>query len=388
MSKFASQPGPYASVRVTLSPAAPPVEAMRFITLATFERMFGCSVNSLPQNTCVMGWVKSEQRWYCAPESFAVHTATHLSHTFHTFGTKKLLPFLANRVFPRLEIEAIWFPYCFYDAWRERVAYSPTYHWIMPGDLSASVEWQGEPGALPMLSPSHHWLVCQGAQRGDPGAFVVPDGHYLTQHHYAELFRTVTQSRVAWADKLPRAVLAAGDHGENSNFFTPRPEPGMHPRRLLRDVVAAGNLDVDVFLGANVSLSRQLRYRYIVDVDGFARTWSAWAWKMMSGSTVLSLDSIWTSFFSDQFLPWEHFIPIANDCSDLAEKLRWCRDNDTECQAIAARAQARAMHVYDLETVTARVATQLRAQLTAAPPADWLDAVARNVALKPAANAV
>lgn len=337
--------------------------------------MFACTVNALPQNVCVMGWVQSEQQWYCAPESFAVHTTTHLSHTFHTFGTKKLLAFLSTQVFPRMALDSIWFPYCFFDAWRERTMYSSAYHWVMSPDMSTWMEWRGPAGAIPILSPDRHWLVCQGAHVGDPSAFMVPDGHYLTQQHYADLFARVARSRTAWDTKLPRAILAAGDHGENSNFFQPRSEPGMHPRRLFRDVVAAENLDVDVFLGANVSLHEQLRYRYIVDVDGFARTWSAWAWKMMSGATVLSLASPWTTFFNEQFSPWEHFVPVANDSADLAEKLQWCRDHDAECRAIAERAEQRALQVYALDAVTARVAGQLSAQLAAPPPADWLAAV-------------
>lgn len=378
MSKFADQPQPFSSYRITVGPAQAPRQALRFIALAAFERMFACAVNSLPQNVCVMGWNRSEQQWYCAPEWFAIHANTHLSHTFHTFGTKKLLTFLATRVLPRLDLDSLWFPYCFYDAWRERIAYTSSYKWVVPPDMSTWTEWRGAPGEIPILSPSRHWLVCQGAQMGDPSAFIVPDGHYLTQNHYAQLFATVAQNRIAWIDKLPRAILAAGDHGESSNFFVPRTEPNIHPRRRLRDVVDAEDLAVDVFLGANISLPQQLRYRYIVDVDGFARTWSAWAWKMMSGSTVLSVASIWTSFFNEQFVPWEHFVPVANDSSDLAEKLQWCHEHDSECQAIAERAKERATLVYDLETVSGRVVDGLRAQLAMTPPSDWLAAVATN----------
>lgn len=128
------------------------------------------------------------------------------------------------------------------------------------------------------------------------------------------------------------------------------------------------NLAVDLYLGQNVSLSEQLSYRYIIDADGYARTWSAWAWKMMSGSTVLSLESPWTAFFTEQFSPWEHFVPIANDCSDLAEKLYWCRDNDTECQAIAKRACEHAKTVYDIASVTKQMTIRFRERLAELAP--------------------
>ena len=359
------------NVRMTLGPIARPVDTIRFVSIQTFEQMFSCRINSLPQNVCLMGWIKNEQRWYCAPEALARPHSTHLSHTFHTFGTKKLLSLLSTRVFPQLDVPSVWFPYCFYDAWRERTVFSSNYRWVVPPDMADWTEWRGEAGELPILSPTRPWVVCQGSHRGDPSACVVVDAHYLMQNNYVELFSEVQSHRIAWGSKKPRAVLAGADHGENANFFVPSEDATLNPRRLLRSTVANQNLTVDVYLGQNVSLGEQLSYRYIIDADGYARTWSAWAWKMMSGSTVLSLESPWTAFFTEQFLPWEHFVPVANDCSDLAEKLDWCRDNDTECQAIANRARERAMRVYDVNEVTSRMVSRLRECLAAPSPDGW-----------------
>ncbi len=359
------------NIRVTLGPLARPLDTMRFVSIRTFEEMFTCEINSLPKNVCLMGWLKREQRWYCAPESLARQHSAHFSHTFHTFGTRKLLPFLSMRAFPQLDLSSIWFPYCFFDAWRERTVFSPNYRWMPPPDMTEWLEWKGAPGEIPILSPSRHWAVCQGSHRGDPSAFVVPDAHYLLQNYYIDLFSDVKMHHVPWNNRKPRAILAAGDYGESSNFFHPPLDPTMHPRRLFRATVADKGLAADVYLGESVSLADQLGYRYIVDVDGYARTWSAWAWKMMSGATVISLESPWTAFFNDQFAPWQHFVPVANDCSDLAEKLQWCRDNDAECQAIANRARDRAMVVYDLDNVTKRVVSQLRERLAEPAPDGW-----------------
>ncbi|HNY45337.1 MAG TPA: glycosyl transferase family 90, partial [Casimicrobium sp.] len=60
------------------------------------------------------------------------------------------------------------------------------------------------------------------------------------------------------------------------------------------------------------------------------------------------------------FQPWEHFVPVANDCADLAEKLQWCRDNDSECEAIAQRARAQATRVYDPVVVADELLQDLR----------------------------
>ncbi len=350
MSKYGSQLATASQIRVTLGPVARPASALRYVTIADFERIFSCKINSLPQNVCLIGWLKSERCWYCAPTAFSVQSATHASIVFHRHGSERLLRFLSQHIVEQLEVSALWFSFCFYDAWRERNLYSNEYRWVTPADLSGHMEWRGSPGDLPVLSPTRHWLACFGAHRGDPSALLQPDPHYLGGY-YGALFAELLPFKTPWADRKERAVLSAGDHGESCNLFEPLADRSVHPRRLLKAVVAEQKLDVDVFLGQPFSRGEQLAYRYIVDVDGFARTWDAWAWKMMSGSTVLAVASPWVSFFSEQFSPWQHYVPINNDCSDLAEKLEWCRNHAAECAAIAGRAGERASVVYDPATV-------------------------------------
>lgn len=371
MSKYSSQLVAPSQIRVTLGPVARPASALRYVSVAEFERMFSCKINSLPQNVCLIGWLKSERCWYCSPSSFGVLRATHASFVFHRHGSERLLRFLAEHIVGPLEVSALWFPFCFYDAWRERNQFSDRYRWVTPSDLTNCPEWHGEPGEIPMLSPTRHWLACFGAHRGDPGALLQPDPHYL-DNYYQALFAELEPFRTPWSARKSRAVFAAGDHGESCNLFVPLPDRSVHPRRLFQSVVTAQTLEVDVFLGQPFSRAEQLAYRYIVDIDGFARTWDAWAWKMMSGSTVLAVDSPWASFFSDQFAPWQHYVPISNDCSDLAQKLEWCRDNPEECAAIADRAHQRATAVYAPTTVAGVLLDKFRQKLAEPLPADFL----------------
>ena len=370
MSKYSSQLVAPSQIRVTLGPVARPASALRYISIAEFERMFSCKINSLPQNVCLMGWLKSERCWYCAPMSFRTQRATHASTVFHRHSSERLLRFLSQHIVAPLDVPALWFAFCFYDAWRERNLYSDNYRWVTPPDLADHMEWRGEPGDVPVLSPTRHWLACFGAHRGDPSALLQPDPHYLGGY-YSALFAELLPFKTPWADRKSRTVLGAGDHGESGNLFAPLADRSMHPRRQFRAVVMEQKLDVDVFLGQPVSRGEQLAYRYIVDVDGFARTWDAWAWKMMSGSTVLSVDSPWVSFFSEQFSPWEHYVPINNDSSDLAEKLEWCRNNAAECAAMAQRAGERASVVYNPVIVAEVLLNKFRQKLAEPLPTEF-----------------
>jgi Glycosyl transferase family 90 len=347
---------------IAVGSIAQPAGAIEYVGIAQFEQRFGCRINSLPQNVCVVGWVQSERRWYCAPKTIASSHATQASHVFHSRNNKGLLALVVREVIEPLGLSTLWFPYCFYDGWRERNVFSTHYRYVDPPDLSGAPEWHGEPGAIPILSPDRPWLGCFGAHRGDPSALLLPELHYLVER-YRFLFAEVDAVRTPWHAKQLRAVLAAGDHGAVQNLVTPPADSTLHPRRVFKQTAERDRLPVDVFLGRPFSRRDQMHYRYIADVDGFARTWDAWAWKMMSGSTVLSVESIWDSFFSQQFTAWEHYVPVANDCSDLATQLEWCLAHDAECEAIASRARARAEVVYSAENVTKQLRSNFEARL-------------------------
>lgn len=156
MSKYGSQLVSSSQLRVTIESVARPASALRYVSIAEFERTFSCKINSLPQNVCLIGWLKSERYWYCALRSFGVQRATHASFVFHRHGSERLLRFLAQYIVEPLKEPALWFPFCFYDAWRERHLYSNDYRWVTPPDLTDQTEWHGEPGEIPVLSPTRH----------------------------------------------------------------------------------------------------------------------------------------------------------------------------------------------------------------------------------------
>ena len=237
------------------------------------------------------------------------------------------------------------------------------YRWVEPGELDHLEEWNGAPGDLPRLSTRKQWIACYAAHVGDPSAFLLPEAYWLARDFHAPLIDEVERASPPWEARRARAVYAGADAGTAVNLFAPG-EGAVHPRRLLQRVVSEAGLPVDVTLGGNVSRETQLGYRWILDVDGCVRTWDAWAWKMASGSVVLSPASPWETLFTRAFRAWEHFVPVANDFSDLGEKLAWCADHDDECRAIAERARSKALETYEpgrvADDLTRRLGERLR----------------------------
>jgi hypothetical protein len=315
------------------------------VSADAFREGFGADFIVLPYTTCLLGWSERRREW--------------LVHGFLDGGGHSrerldaLTRFFDRYVRRHLEYASFWFFFNHWDAWREGAEYSSEFRWTPASTGIGSVEeWQLGPGEIPILSRSRAWVTCFGAHRDDPSALLLPEAHYLSGRYYRPLLARVSLERVRWDAKRPRAIFAGSDHGPAID--------GATPRQRLRSLVASQALPVDVHLGAIVTRRAQIAYKYLLDVDGWVRTWDGWAWKLASGSVVLSPASNWTTFFTELFEPWEHFVPVAHDFSDLGEQLAWCGGHDRECQDIARRARARLAEVYCPTWVGARLATSLQ----------------------------
>jgi hypothetical protein len=87
-----------------------------------------------------------------------------------------------------------------------------------------------------------------------------------------------------------------------------------------------------------LTLSQQSQYKYIVHIDGHVSAFRLSA--MMSLNCVpLIVKSKWTLWYSHLLIPYEHFIPIKEDLSNLYEQIQWCKENDDACEMIAFNAR-------------------------------------------------
>jgi hypothetical protein len=78
------------------------------------------------------------------------------------------------------------------------------------------------------------------------------------------------------------------------------------------------------------------RYKYQIDIDGNSSPWSNLFQKLLTGSTVLKVESArgLRQWFYDELVPWQNYVPIAPDLSDLMSKINWLTVNDSRAQRI------------------------------------------------------
>lgn len=85
---------------------------------------------------------------------------------------------------------------------------------------------------------------------------------------------------------------------------------------------------------------QQSKYKYIINVDGHVSAFRL-SLEMSMGSCIIIVESLygWKMWFSHLLVPYVHYIPVKSDLTDLVEKIKWCRENDSECKKIASNAK-------------------------------------------------
>lgn len=97
--------------------------------------------------------------------------------------------------------------------------------------------------------------------------------------------------------------------------------------------------------GDRVSIEDMLSYKAIIMLEGNDVS-SGLKWALYSNSVVLTQTPTKTSWAMEELLePWVHYVPLADDLSDVEEKMQWVIDNDEEAQKIALRGK---LWIHDL----------------------------------------
>ncbi len=92
--------------------------------------------------------------------------------------------------------------------------------------------------------------------------------------------------------------------------------------------------------GKIVSQVDHLKYKYLVDVDGNSCSFERYFWVLLSNSVVLKQMTSNIQWYYSGVKPYEHFIPVKEDLSDLMEKIQWAQIHDKEAKQIADNATA------------------------------------------------
>jgi hypothetical protein len=193
------------------------------------------------------------------------------------------------------------------------------------------------------------YILGQANHKNIPYTFDTIDRNYFYCNLYNS-FRSFHQG-IPFSSKINKIVYAGRieHHGSKYNF-TKRRDLDMNQREYFySDAVCKENI---VCSSTSWIDSAEMRkYKYILDIDGNSSTWDATAWKLNSNSVIIKTDSRWKQWFYDQYLPWEHYVPISDDFNDLQEKYHWCENHQEECEKIVVNSKRLFQKVYKMSNI-------------------------------------
>jgi hypothetical protein len=190
----------------------------------------------------------------------------------------------------------------------------------------------------------------------------IPDPHFFNSRGLQKLRGAATTMNRDWAGRSSRIRWRGANTGLNRLQFHGMPEADPTVNARLRMAMIARELkDMDTGFVSAVwySLDHEiLRYydlwkspipeidwindKFAIDIDGYTNTWTNFLARLHLGCCVLKVDSQfgYRQWYYDRIKPWEHFVPVKANMSDLAEKIDWVRSNDARAEEIARNGQA------------------------------------------------
>ncbi|KAJ6512165.1 glycosyl transferase family 90-domain-containing protein [Mycena vitilis] len=89
--------------------------------------------------------------------------------------------------------------------------------------------------------------------------------------------------------------------------------------------------EYDIF-GPFAPRNDALQYKYLLDVDG--NTFSGRFLTLLRSGSLVFKSTVFEEYFNDWILPYEHYIPVKPDLSDLLEKIEWALAHEGEARRI------------------------------------------------------
>ncbi|QWD62304.1 glycosyl transferase family 90 [Polynucleobacter sp. MWH-UH25E] len=182
---------------------------------------------------------------------------------------------------------------------------------------------------------------------------LIPDGDFLHSYGYRQTMLDFMVNSPPWAMRKPVAFWRGNTTGVRQGESW-RDLPRIQLCQIARQSESQSLFDVGISAFAQVSkkeakeikaaglvrdfvpITDCVRSKYQIDIDGNSNAWSGLFQKLLSGSTVLKVDSPnqFRQWYYDKLVPWVNFVPVKSDLSDLVDKVHWLIAHDDEAQKI------------------------------------------------------
>jgi len=198
-------------------------------------------------------------------------------------------------------------------------------------------------------------LITFAKRWNDDKNFLIPDPFYTCKEQHTKQFKEIDTANIKWEDKLKMCIWRGTlSYGYQYNFFDTSNKFDLNQRNYFAKLHKEGHFKKVNFEQVFSSITDQIKYKYILDIDGYTNTWDANVWKLYSGSIVLKVKSTWKQWYYDELKEWVHYVPVENDLSNLNEMIEWCDNNENKCLEIIKNAREFVIKYFDINFVNNR----------------------------------
>ena len=96
------------------------------------------------------------------------------------------------------------------------------------------------------------------------------------------------------------------------------------------------------------------KYKYLLDIGGNGYS-GRLKYLLYSKRPILLIDRNYVEYFHDDLKPYEHYIPVEMDLSDLLDQVEWMKQNPDKCKEIAQNAYNFAIENFTKEKLIDRI---------------------------------
>ncbi len=104
-------------------------------------------------------------------------------------------------------------------------------------------------------------------------------------------------------------------------------------------------------LSPYVSVQDHFAYKYLIDIDGNSCAYSRCRWIMLSNSVLLKCQSDNVQWYYDLLKPFENYIPINEDLSNLESQVEWLKTHDRKAREISKKSESLGRAIFNSEAV-------------------------------------
>ena len=182
--------------------------------------------------------------------------------------------------------------------------------------------------------------------------------HYRELDRYHNEIIGSEQGEVPWSEKIPKLFWRGSTTGNRAELLTQwvhhnneKIDIGFNnvvqrKNKFQREYIERYYSKKGEGVQGRESLHEMNRYKYLLSIEGNDVA-SGLKWMLYSNSVVfMARPTVATWAMEDLLIPFVHYIPVANDYSNLLAMVHWAEEHDDACQEISRRATEYIEHLW------------------------------------------